>query len=279
MRPDLIVIGAMKAGTTSLHNYLDAHPDIAMSAVKETHFFSNPKYWSKGIAWYESHFNEPAKLRGETSTTYAVYPKIPDVPRRMSSLVPDAKLIYLVRDPVDRFLSHYVHFAALGLERRPFGEVVEAVRLGDPMPYLFQSLYYSQIERYLEFFKADQILILATETLQQRREVALGAICGFLGLPYDFPPQVIAKQFNKSEDQFHRSLWSDLVYPRWLHTHPRLPWKLKAPFYRLAKLGEKRIERPRPSPIELEILTEAFRSDVQKLRDFTGASFADWRAY
>ena len=102
MRPNLIIIGAAKAGTTSLHYYLGLHPEISMSQRKELRFFSHEKYWSRGIEWYESHFSGIAKIYGETSPSYAMYPRYPDPPERMHALVPHAKLIYVVSDPIER---------------------------------------------------------------------------------------------------------------------------------------------------------------------------------
>src|SRR3954454_1582153 len=103
MLPNLIVIGAAKAGTTSLHHYLDLHPQIAMSRWKELDFFSK-EFDRDGLRWYESQFAD-APVRGESSPSYTRHPENPGAAARMASVVPDAKLIYIVRDPVDRYVS------------------------------------------------------------------------------------------------------------------------------------------------------------------------------
>ena len=109
MLPTVIVIGAAKCGTTSVHEYLDDHPEVAMSAEKELNFFVEEKNWPRGIAWYESQFDPDAPVRGESSPTYTAYPEYHGVPERIRSVVPDAKLIYLVR-----FKGKVDAFATLG---------------------------------------------------------------------------------------------------------------------------------------------------------------------
>lgn len=101
MRPNLVVIGAAKCGTTSLHEYLNAHPQIAMSREKELDFFVAEKNWSRGLDWYEAQF-EDAPIRGESSVSYAAFPEYQGVPERIVRALPDARVIYLVRDPVER---------------------------------------------------------------------------------------------------------------------------------------------------------------------------------
>jgi hypothetical protein len=100
--PNLIVIGAMKAGTTSLHAYLSLHPEIFMSANKEPRFFTEEWNWHKGLEWYEAQFPERVTIRGESTPDYTKLPEIRNVPERIHSLIPDVRLIYLVRDPIDR---------------------------------------------------------------------------------------------------------------------------------------------------------------------------------
>src|SRR5918992_682833 len=139
MLPNLIVIGAQKCGTSALHHYLHLHPDICMSAQKELNFFVESKNWSKGLAWYESNFrgkDGKAKIYGEASPDYTGYPAAPGVPARMHSIVPDAKLILMVRHPVDRIISQYIHLRGSGVETRslsealkvPYGESVDSNR-------------------------------------------------------------------------------------------------------------------------------------------------------
>src|ERR671915_544163 len=98
MLPNLIVIGAMKSGTTSLHNYLSLHPEIFMTEVKEPSFFTLEGNWWRGREWYEAQFPVAAKIRGESSPDYTKHPRHAGAPERMHAMIPDAKLVYLLRD-------------------------------------------------------------------------------------------------------------------------------------------------------------------------------------
>ena len=95
MLPNLIVIGAAKCGTTSLHEYLNEHPEISMSSEKELYFFVEEKNLGKGLAWYESQFDPSAPVRGESSPGYSALPLYRGVPERMAETIPDAKLVVI----------------------------------------------------------------------------------------------------------------------------------------------------------------------------------------
>src|SRR4051812_23979775 len=104
--PDFIIIGAMKAGTTSLARYVDLHPRLHTSRRKEPDFFLRDAAPPKTLAWYEAGFEETGKLQCEASTNYTKYPFSRGVPARMHALLPGIKLIYILRDPVERIRSH-----------------------------------------------------------------------------------------------------------------------------------------------------------------------------
>lgn len=164
--PTFFIIGAAKSGTTSLHRYLDQHPQIQMSLRKEPNFFSGA---DNGIPYtfgrigdleeYEKLFDPSAAVRGESSPSYADYPRRQGVPERIKELVPEAKLIYLVRDPIERTVSHYHHRVANGGERRPLREALSD--LSDPYsPCICPSRYASQLDLYLRYFSQDRILVI-----------------------------------------------------------------------------------------------------------------------
>jgi len=116
--PNLVIIGAMKCATTSLHYCLSLHPDIQMSQPKELSFFLSEENYAKGLDWYASHFRKPALVHGEATPGYAYFPFFSGVAERMARTIPNAKLIYMVRDPIDRVISHYIHDVAAGFEAR-----------------------------------------------------------------------------------------------------------------------------------------------------------------
>jgi hypothetical protein len=160
--PNLIIIGAQKCATTSLHYYLSIHPQICMSREKELNFFIFERNWHKEIKWYKSNFVKKAKISGESSPGYTSYPFFDGVPERMYSVVPKAKLIYIVRDPIDRIISHYIHQYSAGLENRKLSDALKGF---DNNRYVCRSKYYTQLEQYLKYFERSRILIITQEDL------------------------------------------------------------------------------------------------------------------
>jgi hypothetical protein len=194
--PNLVVIGAMKCGTSALHRYLNCHPAIAMSEPKELNFFFGPEArttdratvdyetggnWHRGVDWYMRHFRPEAPLRGESSPGYTS-PAEPGVAERMHALVPEARLVYLVRDPVDRALSQYRHHRAEGAETRP----LEQALLDPDSQYVARGHYHERLRPFLGRFARDQIAIVAREELLDRRRATLRSLFGWLGVADDF---------------------------------------------------------------------------------------------
>jgi len=180
--PTFLIIGAMKAGTTALHEYLSNHPQIFMSSHKELKFFVKELNWERGLDWYSRQFADagPALCRGESSPHYAMASRYAGVPRRIASVIPEAKLIYLVRDPVDRMKSAYLHRVAKGREIRSAEQA-----FATDEPYLNDSRYAWQIEQYLEYFDRSRILILEAEYLRKSRREALERVLQFLDVSDD----------------------------------------------------------------------------------------------
>lgn len=181
----------MKCGTTSLHYYLSQHPEIFMSKLKELWFFNEEHNWSKGLDWYKSHFRNNAIIRGEASPGYAMYPSRQGVAKKMHSIIPNAKLIYIIRDPIARLQSEYMHRFTGGLEDRSFEEVLACKDTYSK--YLNKCKYYSQIKQYLPYYSTDKIHILTTESLKRQRTESLAKIFRFLGVDDQF----ICPQFQK----------------------------------------------------------------------------------
>ena len=175
--PTLVVIGAMKCATSALHRYLDAHPDIAMSRPKELNFFNGPEVaphedpeqwwrhgqWHRGVAWYAARFDASAPLRGESSPGYTS-PTFPEVAARMARVVPDVRLLCLVRDPFERALSQYAHHRTDGTEPRP----VEQALLDPASQYVARSRYRERLEPFLQHFGADRLHVVVQERLLRR---------------------------------------------------------------------------------------------------------------
>lgn len=207
--PDFVIIGAQKAGTTSLFRYLEGHPDFLPSYKKEVHFFD--VNFSHGVGWYKAHFplasykrkleaqRGRAVLTGEATPYYLFHPCVPE---RMAALVPGAKLIVLLRNPIERAYSHYQHQVRKGRETHDFQEALrlepgilkaELERLDrDPLypsydhatySYLARGLYADQLERWFTHYDRDRILILNSEEFFQEPQRSFDNVLRFLGLP------------------------------------------------------------------------------------------------
>ena len=183
--PDFIIIGAAKAGTTSLDLYLGLHPDIFMARPKEPRFFVDAASplgnWDKGIDWYKRLFVTGKRLCGEASPQYARAPYWPGVPERMAAVVPNAKLIYLVREPMARLRSNYIMNMKRGAVGGSLAEYVDANSYA-----LDASCYGRQLEGYLAHFPLERILVVESADLDADRLGTLRRIFRFLGADDSF---------------------------------------------------------------------------------------------
>ncbi|MGD2067774.1 MAG: sulfotransferase [Gemmatimonadota bacterium] len=273
--PNLVIIGAMKCATTSLHRYLGAHPQICMSREKELNFFAWETEWARGMDWYRSWFDPDAPVRGEASPSYTNFPILEGVPERMHGVIPEARLIFLVRDPLDRLKAHYRHKVAARQEDEPILDVWD-----DPGRALIsRSLYAWQLEQYLPFYPLEQILVVQQERLLEDRDRELERIFRFLGVD----PSFKALRFRY---RFHRSARKRRLTPAGvrlselpgLRSLDRLPGLVRWP---LEDLVYWPFSDPVPLPelpavVEARLL-EGFAKDVERLRELTGQAFEGWR--
>lgn len=273
---NLVVIGAMKCGTTSLHSYLAAHPRICM-ATKETDFFVVGRNWERGIDWYQAQFSANATVRGDTSPAYAMHPLHLGVARRMHDVVPEAKLIYLVRHPVDRMLAHLRHERAAGNEDRPVDEVLADL---DDNRFLVPSQYFSQLEQYLAYFPAERILVVHQDDLLHRRLETMRRIFAFLGVASDFWSRRFQTESHRSRDKRRSSrlgvrLEQAAMLQKLKKASPRLHWHLN-------HILTWPISKPEPEPA----LSATMRREIQRrlepeiarLELFTGLDLSAWRS-
>lgn len=276
MLPNVVVIGSGKCGTSSLHHYLRQHPEIYMSRPKELRFFSHEQNWDRGIEWYESHFADAsAPVCGEASPQYTHYPRVRGVPERMQSVIPDAKLIYLVRDPLERIAAGWMDNYSRRFEHRPLADAVTPFATSG---LVSSSLYYMQLEEYLRFFPGEQVLVVQSEQLMRERRRTLQTVFRFLGVDDSFDTPAFDRTHHRSsrKRRIDRQ-WSWL--PRSLEPAAtgRLPWavraRAKALVYRPFSIP---VERPTIDGGLREALIEHLRPDIEELRRFTGMSFSDW---
>lgn len=175
--PDFLILGAMKAGTSSLFRWLDSVGDVELPGQKELNFFSGST-WDRGIEWYRSQFPAHAVVTGEASPSYSSPSLAGDSARRIFDMYPDMKLIFVARHPEERARSHYRHQVQRGRERRLFHEAMTIDSI-----YVQTSLYSRTTAPYFERFPRSQILVVRFEELTQTSEAGWRQVLDFLELP------------------------------------------------------------------------------------------------
>ena len=200
--PDFIIIGAMKSGTSSLYAYLSQHPQLYPSCKKEVHFFDgglNPDIdtFVKGQAWYRAHFPLRSKLSTDAKTFEAspLYIFNPLAPQRIFDLVPSVKIIAVLRNPIERAISHYFHekrknrepltiYEAFQEEEKRLEPIINRKdfknRIFIDYSYKIRGLYKEQLERYLDYFSRQQILIISSEDLFSEPELTISRVLKYV---------------------------------------------------------------------------------------------------
>ena len=223
--PDFLIIGAQRAGTTALYEYLRRHPTITGPARKEVNFFD--VHHRRGPAWYRGQFPRRRRdaLVGEASPSYLFHPLAPE---RVAALLPEVRLIALLRNPIDRAHSHYHHEVELGREPLTFEEALEREEermrgelermLADPAyfshawwnhTYLARGRYAEQLERWLAVFPRERLLVLPSEALFDRPAESYASILEFLGAdPHDLGsyPRVFGRDYPDMSTETRRRL-------------------------------------------------------------------------
>jgi sulfotransferase family protein len=282
--PNFVVIGAMKSGTTSLFHYLRSHPQVFMSPLKELDFFNAELNWDRGLDWYRRQFTGAGPevvAIGEASTLYSRYPEYAGVPDRIAATLPGVRLIYVVRDPIERIRSHYQHRSLIGAEREPMATAVT----NDPR-YVDCSRYAFQIRQYLRVFPREQLLVVTSERLRSDRQRTIQEIYRFLGVDEHFVPDTLNREFYRTDER---------------GGYPPFAWWLRRTVKRrfpAAKRAKELIDHVRPSSIGRvrteataatrdpavtvsddvrAVLAERLRDDVRELYPYMPEGFDGWR--
>jgi len=273
--PTFLIIGAQKCGTSSLWAYLRQHPQVFVPSVKELNFFSKPGD-DVDLETYSRWFADAAGAAaiGEASPNYTMFPTTGDVAAKIARVLPDVRLIYLMRDPVERIRSAYHHRLAGGTEHRR----VRAALRADPT-YLQVSMYATQVEQYLRWFPRSQLLLLAAEDLKRHRAATLSSVLSFIGLDPEWQPADLDTEHNTSAQKatapraFTRVLGDALIRSGAVKFAPR----------RIGKVSEHSVmRRPiRPSDTALsdglrEELINALRPELERLTLLMPPSFDAW---
>lgn len=280
--PNFIIIGGLKCGTTSIHHYLGLHPDVHMSKPKELNFFAAEQNWDLGFDWYKGRFDSSSKINGESSPHYTNRPRFNGVAERIHEYCPDAHLIYMVRDPIKRILSHWVHATGAGYETREFDETL----VKPDTAYIHRSMYWMQLEPYLELFDPGQIEIITQEELGSDRDGTMKRAFTFLGVDEDFTSGQWDRQWEKSsakQDSKYQVMEKLIKLPGFRsldRNFDRLPESMR---WMVEKAVHNPDKPPAPKPTIPEdlmvTLKGRFREDVVGLERYAGHKFDGWHDY
>lgn len=208
--PDFLVVGAQKSGTTSLFVLLSKHPQLFLPSRKEVQFFSSPALYPKGLDWYSQEFFAACpdgRLAGEVSPQYMTSTEIA---RRVHDDLPEAKIIAILRDPIDRAFSHYRMACRREQEHRSSVEAFASAALiteeDTTAPVSDRYLQFSDYERvlseYLRLYGRDRMLILFQEDLDKRPETVMRQVCAFLGIDEVIPDNVNVRVHQSGKVRF-----------------------------------------------------------------------------
>ena len=259
--PDFIVIGAMKSATSTLHEQLNEQQGFFMSEEKEPNFFSNDEIYAKGLDWYASLFASaaPGDLCGESSTHYTKLPTYPRTVARMRAALSEVKVIYMMRHPIDRLISHYLHEQFEWRMQMPIEEAI------DKHPELISYGCYSmQLEPFLDAYGSENILLLFFERFIRNGQQELERVCRFLGSQRKPRWVESVEATNVSNQRMRQSRLRDaivnapvlrtirkrLVPKRWRDQVKRL-WQIK--------------QRPQLSESSVQRLEDIFDADLSRL--------------
>ena len=276
MLPNLLVIGAMKGGTTSLWEYLRQHPQVHMSPTKEIHYFDADAHFSRGVGWYERNFEgatDQHAVVGEVTPAYTRFPLHRDVPRRAAALVPGARLVYVLRDPVERIRSHYLHHRMLGMESAPFARAVV-----EHSTYVDTSRYAMQLEQWMRHFPREQLLVITSEQLRVQQQVTMQQVYAFLGVDPAWTPT--SAELHRTEDKYVPRPMAHRLKTSWLGTRiaEGAPASLRPVLRRAWALTR---HRPDAGGADLDpalraVLADLVRDDARRLPEYLGPEFDCW---
>jgi hypothetical protein len=295
--PNFFIVGAAKSGTTALYRYLRRHPEIYLPAVKEPRFFSYDasdatSYAGPGArelidsvvkdrATYESLYEGVTREKavGDASPSYLVSPI---AARRISETVPDARIIAVLRDPVERAYSHFVYNVHDGWEDEKDFERVLALReqrerehWWRKWDYVGNGFYHEQLSRYFEAFEPDRIQVHLYEDLRDDPRHLVGELLRFLGVDPAVPLDVSAR-YNASGLPKSERLNRLLSGPNPVRAGAKalLPGGLRA---RIRSQVERRnLHKPEMSPRARALLCHVYRDDVSRLEQLIGRDLSSW---
>lgn len=276
MLPSFLVIGAHKAGTTTLYEHLRRHPQVFLAEHKEVHYFSEHN-WARGQQWYESLFDGAGNARavGEASPGYTCWPLFDHVPERAAALIPAARLVYIVRHPIQRLISHYRHDATYWDETVPIDEA-----LLDYRRYASRSMYALQIDQWRNAgYAADQLLVVTTDDLRDEPAQTLARIFRFLDVDDSFVPPTAGEVFNDGAGLRRPWARADALRRSSLHRRVRrlVPARARQwAWHRMSVPVDPALVDVTIRPETEAALRELLQPDLRRLRAYLGEDFHCW---
>lgn len=267
--PSFLIIGAMRAGTTYLMRNLDEHPEIYMSPKKEIHFFD--ENFHRGVGWYSAHFKGAKEHRalGEATPIYMFDERVPS---RMSSVLPNAKLVAILRNPVDRAYSHYWQKRSYGKEPLGFADAIAVethrISAGNDHRRLYsyraRGRYREQLVRFCKYYRRDSLLISLFEEMRDSPAESFSRICRFLGVDDSFVPQNLGARMNS---------YLNFRSPRLRAFGRRLPRPIRRA---IGWANSRPSSYPKMDPTVRAQLLELFRNENTALAAWSGLDLSAW---
>jgi hypothetical protein len=271
--PDFLIVGTMKSGTSTLGHYLNQHENIYMP-VEEVHFFDAcggyKDRWEKGVNWYSKQFvkAKPDQLIGEKTPTYSY---LNDVPEQIFNTLPNVKIIWIFRNPIDRAYSNYWHAVRNGGEKESFEYAVkyerERIKKNIWYGYIKRSTYIEQVENYLKYFKMDDMLFLTFENLKNNPSETIKKTCDFLGV--EFQLSMISKKEAKNKTYLPK-------YPSIRYLFANLFGSASIVSKIERKINRKKDSYPKMGSELREELKNHFREPNKELSRLTGLDIGTW---
>lgn len=287
MLPNFMIVGAPKAGTTSLCYYLAQHPEVFMSNPKEVNFFSYEELRRQNLYYNDfkiENLNEYKKLFsqakgkkaiGEASVSYLFYPK---TPQKIKEVISDAKIIILLREPISRAYSHYLMDYRLGYVNFSFDDVVFKRKEDKNIDLFYQQyislgLYYKQVKRYVDTFGKDRVKIYFQDDFKNDPMHILLDVYNFLGVDSRFfykiekEHNVFFMPKNKIVDLLYRSSLRSLIASL-------LPRSIKE---KIIEIAFEKKQKPKISKQTKKYLYDIYRDDIANLEKLIGVDLNSWK--
>ena len=265
-KPDFFIIGAMKSATSTLHYQLELQPGVFMSTPKEPNFFSDDEVFAKGFDWYKGLFSEanPNDICGESSTHYTKLPTHPATCKRIAEYTQEAKFIYVMRHPVDRLISHYIHQWTQNVIITDINTAIDEFE-----ELIAYSCYSKQLAPYFNKFGRDAVLPVFTESIRFNPQQQLEHVANFIGYVGDVEWQFAAPSQNVSKERLRKFKGYNLLIESRIMTVLRqnlIPKSLRNKIKRYFSMRD----RPQLNASQLKRITNIFDEDLKQLGELLG---------